>query len=112
MSQKDKLDVQYMCKIAEVLRSGYYAYVKRLKNPSSKELQDEFDFQMIKAAYEYKSWKKGARQIKMRIERDYGVVMNLKKIRRLMKKYELVCPLAKEESNKSYDESTTITSYL
>lgn len=31
----------------------------------------------------------------MRIERDYGVIMNLKKIRRLMKKYNLVCPLRK-----------------
>lgn len=84
-----------MCKIANVSRSGYYAFTKRLKNPSKKRIQDEMDFQMIKAAYEYKSWKKGVRQIKMRMERDYGVVMNLKKIRRFMKKHELFCPLRK-----------------
>lgn len=80
-----------MCQIAHVSRSGYYAYVKRLKYPSSKELQDHFDFQMIKAAYEYKSWKKGAKQISM----------NLKKIRRLMKKYNLVCPLRKRNPIKA-----------
>ena len=90
-----------MCQIAHVSRSGYYAYVKRLKYPSSKELQDHFDFQMIKAAYEYKSWKKGAKQIRMRIERDYGIIMNLKKIRRLMKKYNLVCPLRKRNPIKA-----------
>ncbi|WP_455684377.1 IS3 family transposase [Thomasclavelia sp.] len=56
---------------------------------------------MIKAAYEYKSWKKGAKQIKMRIERDYGVIINLKKIRRLMKKYMLVCPLRKKNPVKA-----------
>ena len=101
MSLKGRLDIQYMCQIAHVSRSGYYAYVKRLKYPSSKELQDHFDFQMIKAAYEYKSWKKGAKQIRMRIERDYGIIMNLKKIRRLMKKYNLVCPLIKRNPIKA-----------
>jgi len=29
---------------------------------------------------------KGARQIKYRIYKDYGIIMNLKKIRRIMKK--------------------------
>lgn len=101
MSLKNRLDITYMCKIAFVSRSGYYAYVKRLKNPSAKELQDQLDFQMIKAAYEYKSWKKGARQIKMHIKREYGVVMNLKKIRRLMSTYGLVCPIRKKNPIKA-----------
>ena len=84
-----------MCKLAGVSRSGYYNYIKNRNIISDKEFKDQFDFMMIKNAYEYKGWKKGARQIKMRIKKDYGVIMNLKKIRRLMKKYDLVCPIRK-----------------
>lgn len=93
--KRNKLDIKFMCNYAGVSRSGYYAYIKRLEIITEKDLRDEDDYRMIKAAYEYKNWKKGARQIKMRIERDFGVVMNLKKIRRLMKKYNLLCPVRK-----------------
>lgn len=82
-----------MCKIAEVSRSGYYNYLKNKELFTDKALQDSEDYKLIFEAYNYKSWKKGARQIKMRIERDHGIVMNLKKIRRLMKKYGLICPI-------------------
>jgi transposase InsO family protein len=84
-----------MCKLAGVSRSGYYNYVKNRNIITDKEFEDQLSFMMIKNAYEYKGWKKGARQIKMRIKRNYGVIMNLKKIRRLMRKYDLVCPIRK-----------------
>jgi putative transposase len=58
-----------------------------------REMRDHLDFISIKAAYDYKGFKKGAKQIKMRLMRDYGIIMNLKKIRRLMRKYELLCPI-------------------
>lgn len=84
-----------MCKIANVSRSGYYSYLKNKDAQSKKDIQDATDYYLIKKAYDYKTWKKGAYQIKLRIERDYGIIMNLKKIRRLMKKYGLVCPIRK-----------------
>lgn len=84
-----------MCEIAKISRSGYYRHIENRSNKANKELQDELDFKLIKEAYAYKNWKKGAVQIKMRIERDYGIIMNLKKIRRLMKKYGLICPIRK-----------------
>lgn len=95
IKRNNKLNIDYMCKLAKVSRSGYYSYVKRRSVLATKELQDQLDFAMIKDAYDYKGWKKGARQIKMRIKRKYGITMNLKKIRRLMKKYDLVCPIRK-----------------
>jgi putative transposase len=101
-----------MCHIANVSRSGYYSYKKRLLGLSSKSLQDKFDFLSIKAAYDYKSIHKGAKQIKMRLERDFGICMNLKKIRRIMRKFDLICPIRKanpvksilrsQQSNKTY----------
>lgn len=90
-----------MCKIAEVSRSGYYNYLNNKETYLNKELQDSEDYKLILEAYNYKNWKKGARQIKMRIERDHGVVMNLKKIRRLMKKYGLMCPIRRTDPLKA-----------
>lgn len=110
--KRKKLDIKFMCKYAKVSRSGYYEYCKRRDIISEKDVKDEKDFKLIKGAYEYRSWKKGARQIKMRIEREHSVVMNLKKIRRLMKKYDLICPIRKvnpvkammkaQQSNRTY----------
>lgn len=110
--KRNKLDIKFMCNYARVSRSGYYAYIKRLDIITEKDIRDEEDYRMVKAAYDYKNWKKGARQIKMRIERDFGIVMNLKKIRRIMKKYNLICPVRKvnpvkammkaQQSNKTY----------
>ena len=84
-----------MCKLANVSRSGYYSWVKNKPIREDKDIRDAFDFKLIKEAYDYKSWKKGARQIKYRIYKEHGVIMNLKKIRRLMKKYNLICPIRK-----------------
>lgn len=84
-----------MCAFAGVSRSGYYAYLKRKNILTEKDVEEQLAYLMILKAFHYGSWKKGAKQIKFRIERDYGVVMNLKKIRRIMKKYGLVCPIRK-----------------
>lgn len=102
-----------MCKIAGVSRSGFYAFIKAKLNREDKNIQDALDFTFIKSAYEYKSWKKGARQIRYRLKKDFGIVMNLKKIRRLMKKYGLICPIRMvnpikkmikaQQSNRTYD---------
>jgi putative transposase len=46
-------------------------------------------------AYRFKGFNKGARQLKMTLENDFQTTMNLKKIRRLMKKFGLHCPIRK-----------------
>lgn len=102
-----------MCEIAGVSRSGYYAWIKARQYRQDRDIVDALDFKMIKAAYDYGDWRKGARQIKYRIKKDYGIIMNLKKIRRLMKKYGLICPIRKvnpikamikaNQSNKIYE---------
>ena len=93
--RRNRLDIQSMCSVAKVSRSGYYAFKKRCLTVTVKEFDDETDFMYIKAAYEYKGFKKGAKQLKMRMERDYSLCMNLKKIRRLMHKFNLLCPIRK-----------------
>lgn len=51
-----------------------------------REESDELEIELIKWVFEHKKEKVGALQIKMILENDYLVVMNHKKIRRLMKK--------------------------
>jgi putative transposase len=38
---------------------------------------------------------KGTRQIKMTLAGQYGIIYNLKRIRRIMKKYGIICPIRK-----------------
>lgn len=70
-----------MCSIAGVSRSGYYRYVKNLSSEYylTKELLDKKDFNDILTAYKEHNRNKGARAIKMCLERDYHIIMNLKK---------------------------------
>lgn len=49
----------------------------------------------ILKAYNFKNRKKGARQIKMTLEGQYSIIYNLKRIRRIMKKYNIICPIRK-----------------
>jgi len=91
-----KLSVSRMCAIAGVSRSGYYAWVKAAPTREAAEEQDRKDFDLILTAYNTRGYSKGAEGIYMcLIHMDPPVVMNLKKIRRLMRKFNLVCPIRK-----------------
>jgi len=78
-----------LCKIAKVSVSGYYYF---LKNKDVKRNSDYEDFLLIETFFSKKKRKIGARTIKMDLE-EIDIVMNLKKIRRIMKKYGLVCKI-------------------
>ena len=95
--KKGKLNVRWLCSTAGVSRSGYYNYVKNLTSDKYllREEKDKEDFELILKAYQFKNRHKGARLIKMTLERDFDTIMNLKKIRRLMKKFGLICPIRK-----------------
>jgi len=85
-----------LCNIAGVSKSGYYNWVASEKNRIKKEEQDRRDFDLILIAYNYKGYNKGARSIYMHLlHQNPPVIMNIKKIRRLMKKYNLFCPIRK-----------------
>lgn len=88
------LTVTELCGIAGVSRSGYYAWLRAGQHREAREAQDREDFQCILAAYRFRGYDKGVRGIHMRLLHT-GVRMNVKKIRRLMKKYGLACPIRK-----------------
>ena len=93
-SDNNVLCIATMCQIAGVSRSGYYNWVNSAKSREKREEQDKADFELILEAYKFRGYAKGARGIHMRLL-HIGTRMNLKKIRRLMKKYGLKCPIRK-----------------
>jgi transposase InsO family protein len=94
--ENNLLSVSELCRIAGVSRSGYYRWVAAADSRARREAQDRADFELILKAYQFRGRAKGARGIHMRmLHWDTPVIMNVKKIRRLMKKYQLVCPIRK-----------------
>lgn len=92
--ENNMLTVSMLCDIANVSRSGYYNWVKSEDIRIKKEEQDRKDFEIILIAYQYRGYDKGAKGIYMRLlHMDPPIIMNVKKIRRLMKKYNLFCPI-------------------
>ena len=90
----NQLSISALCRIAGVSRSGYYAWLDAAPLRQSREEADSADFALVKQAYEFRGYKKGARSIYMRLlHLDPPVIMNIKKICRLMQKYRLFCPI-------------------
>ncbi|HWQ88464.1 MAG TPA: IS3 family transposase [Desulfitobacteriaceae bacterium] len=98
MTQRDNnlLNIVWLCAAAGVWRSGYYHYLETGDLRRQREEQDQKDFLIILEAYQFRGYNKGARGIYMRLlHMDPPVHMNIKKIRRLMNKYGLFCPIRK-----------------
>lgn len=97
VSQKDNLqNVKELCNIAGVSRSGYYNWLASEDKRLEREAKDKHDFELILNAYSFRGYDKGIRGIHMRLlHMDSPILMNIKKIQRLMRKYGLSCPIRK-----------------
>lgn len=100
---------------AQVSRSGFYKYLNRIKTPNNRELNERADFELILIAYNHRGYKKGSRTIFMLLLRN-GNPMSRNKIRRLMKKYGLFCPIRKpnpyKQMAKNLDEHAIVPNYV
>lgn len=89
--------VSYLCASAGVSRSGYYNY---LSNESKRERREEIDIKVrddILMAISFRGYKKGSRSIKMLLEDKFGICYNQKRIMRIMRKYNIVCPIRRKK---------------
>ena len=95
LSRDDNLlNIKWMCEIAGVSRSGYYRWKDAMQSRQERESKDRADFELILWAYKFRGYDKGVKGINMRLLRhNPPIVMNPKKIRRLMRKYGLICPV-------------------
>lgn len=89
--------VSYLCASAGVSRSVYYNY---LSNESKRERREEIDIKVrddILMAISFRGYKKGSRSIKMLLEDKFGICYNRKRIMRIMRKYNIVCPIRRKK---------------
>lgn len=97
--------VSYLCDVAGVSRSGYYRW---LSCASSRLQREEADYEhhlAIRDIFEKKHRKAGWRVIRMNLERQ-GIIMNPKKIKRLMKKYGLITRVRRRNPYKYIAKAT------
>ena len=87
LSRSSSFSTKTLCCVASVSKSGFYYH---LNNKDNKDIIDYKSYLLIKMVFNRKKERIGARGIKMDLE-NVGIVMNLKKIHRIMNKYSLVC---------------------
>lgn len=94
--EDNQLSVSMLCDVAGVSRSSYYRWVNSEGMREAREKKDREEFELILKAYNQRGYNKGAGGIYMCMAHwTPPVIMNLKKIRRLMDKYGLMCPVRK-----------------
>lgn len=98
----EKGSVNELCKIANVSRSGFYKWLNRSK--SNSEYENEKLISLIKEAYEEKDGILGYRQMTIKLKREKGLVINHKRVYRLMKVLGLKSVCRKKRYN--YIKST------
>lgn len=95
-SEDCSMSITEMCSLAGVSRGGYYYWLNQEEARIQREEADLEDFSLVLEAYKFRGYAKGARSIYMRLlHLTPPIVMNIKKIRRLMDKYNLKCPIRK-----------------
>ena len=101
--------ISYLCKISNVSRSGFYRYFskKAIITRKLKIDKDEILKENILKAFNFKNRKtKGARQIKMVLKSEFNIVYNLKRIRRIMKKFNITCGIRKANAYRRMIKAT------
>ena len=90
LNKKSGFKITYLIKIAEVSKSGYYNYINEQSehNRYKKYEQESIDIKQVVNKFNKYKFKKGSRQIKEQLHTD-GIIMNLKKIKRIMRENNL-----------------------
>ena len=98
--------VKQLCNIAGVSRSGYYSYLKSKNNHKSREMQDEILKNNSLKAFNYRGYKKGSRSIKMILKEKFNITYSRKRIQKIMRKFNIVCPIRKPNPYKRIAKAT------
>ncbi|MBP8315942.1 IS3 family transposase, partial [Clostridium neonatale] len=105
-STKNHFSVSHLCAIADVSRSGYYRYLKNKPLQIERNNSDLVARDNILKAFNYRGYKKGSRSVKMILEDSFGITYNRKRIQRIMRKYNIVCPIRKANPYKRMAKAT------
>ena len=96
------MDIKILCEIGHVSRSGYYKWLNNFDKPD----KDTSDYELIKEIFDKGKRKLGWSSIQMKLFNDNGVIMNHKKISRIMKKYLLCAKVRRRNPYKDIMKKT------
>ncbi len=96
------MNIKILCEIGKVSRSGYYKWLKDFGKPD----KDQEDYELIKGIFEKGKEKLGWRGIQMNLFNKKKIVMNHKKIKRIMKKYLLFVKIRRRNPYKDIAKKT------
>lgn len=102
----DKINIKILCKIAEVSISWYYKHKKIIETNKTKELREKSDYEIIKNLSLKHNQKHGYRILSMLIKSEYKIIMNHKKVLRIMNKYNLLAKVRKRNPYKNIFKAT------
>lgn len=98
--------ISHLCNTACVSRSGYYNYLKSKDLRQQREHEDILVRDVILKAFNYRGYKKGSRSIKMILQNEFKINYSRKRIQRIMKKYNIICPIRKANPYKRIAKAT------
>lgn len=98
--------VRHLCKISNVSTSGYYRFLKSKDLRLLRESKDIETKNIILKAFNHRGYKKGSRSIKMTLENEFNIKISRKKIQRIMRKYNIICPIRKANPYKRIAKAT------
>ncbi|WP_454266134.1 IS3 family transposase [Rossellomorea marisflavi] len=98
--------VTELCTLAEVSRSGYYAWLARRDIDSLREERDYADYLLLKRVHDRHNGRLGYRGLYMEILDLSGVPMNHKRILRLMRKFGIVTKIRRPNAYRKLAKAT------
>lgn len=87
----------YFCQLLCVSKSGYYRWLHATEYRQQAEERDYHDYLIIKSQFDRLNGKAGALTIKMHLNGQNGLIMNHKKIRRIMRKFRLATKVRRSD---------------
>lgn len=107
-----KHTVSLLCKIGKVSRSGYYKWLKQLNNPSKKQLSDiELQKKIMECHLKVKGIY-GYYRIKIWLKRTYGIIVNHKRVYRLMKLMGIQAKIRKKKPYFGKKDASIVSSNI
>lgn len=87
-------EISRLCKAVGLPRSDYYYYESTAEKRALREEKDEEYAYFVKKAFNSCKYKKqGSRSVGMVLRREYDINYNRKKIQRIMRKFDIICPI-------------------
>jgi transposase InsO family protein len=101
-----RFQVWILIHIAKVSLSGYYKYKMTMKMSQTQFHKDQQSLETIKSLVERYNQKHGYRIITMLLKSEYKILMNHKKVYRLMKQYNLLAKIRRKNPYKHILKAT------